>query len=274
MDTRSLQNEIEKDLNKLVEQQRELNSASTTPEAIQGFISGLRMLYGKALDLQHQQAILLMQNMEAEVEAKRVVVPVPQKAQPVHVESLLPKGPSIQEERKEPIQEVLQVVEQIVVAKPISSHPSMDELLMAAANKTAEANQAQESIRRKKVITDIHDKFDEVPTLAGRFNDQETHAKRMAGTKQQNGVAEKHQHKPISDLKSAIGINEKFLFINHLFSGDTQAYLTSIELLNTSANIETARAYINQDIMIKYDWDLSVHPANLFVDLVERRFIS
>ncbi|TAH40319.1 MAG: hypothetical protein EYC69_10925 [Bacteroidetes bacterium] len=274
MDTRSLQREIENYLNKLVELQRESIASSSTPEAIQEFISGLKILYEKALDLQHQYGIQRLQILEAEMAAKFAAVPHPQKAQPVHIDSLIPKGPAIQAEIKAPIQEVLQVVEQIAAAKPMHSHPSMDELLMAAANKTAEANQAQESIRRKKVITDIHDKFDEVPTFAGRFNDQETLAKRMAGTKQQNGLAEKHQHKPISDLKSAIGINEKFLFINHLFSGDTQAYLSSIELLNTSANIEIARAHVNQNLVIKYDWDISSHPANLFVDLVERRFIS
>lgn len=274
MDTRSLQREIENYLNKLVELQRESIASSSTPEAIQEFISGLKILYEKALDLQHQYGIQRLQILEAEMAAKFAAVPHPQKAQPVHIDSLIPKGPAIQAEIKAPIQEVLQVVEQTAAAKPMHSHPSMDELLMAAANKTAEANQAQESIRRKKVITDIHDKFDEVPTFAGRFNDQETLAKRMAGTKQQNGLAEKHQHKPISDLKSAIGINEKFLFINHLFSGDTQAYLSSIELLNTSANIEIARAHVNQNLVIKYDWDISSHPANLFVDLVERRFIS
>ena len=286
MDTRSLQNEIENYLNKLVELQRESIASSSTPESIEEFISGLKTLYEKALDLQHQYGIQRLQNLEAAMAAKFAVVPPPQKAQPVHVDSFLPKSPAVQKEIKAPIQEaiqteikapiqeVLQVVEQIAAPKPMSSHPSMDELLMAAANKTAEANQALESSRRKKVITDIHDRFDEVPTHAGKFNDQETLAKRMAGTKQQNGVAEKHQHKPIADLKAAIGINEKFLFINHLFSGDTQAYLSSIEILNSSGNIETARTYVKQDLVIKYDWDISSHPASLFVDLVERRFIS
>jgi len=298
MDTRSLQNEIENYLNKLVEIQRDSISSSASPESIQEFISGLKTLYEKALDLQHQFGIQRLQHLEAAMAAKFAAVPAAQRAQPVHVESLLPKSPASQTEIKAPtqevtqpeiktttqevtpteikapIQEVIQVVGQIAAPKPAPSHPSMDDLLMAAANKTAEANQAMQSTRRKKVITDIHDRFDEVPTLAGKFNDQETLAKRMAGTKLQNGVAEKHQHKPIADLKAAIGTNEKFLFINHLFSGDTQAYLSSIEFLNSSGNIETARTYMNQDLVIKYDWDISSHPASLFVDLVERRFIS
>jgi len=150
----------------------------------------------------------------------------------------------------------------------------MDELLLAAANTAAQAKNNPAGAARKKVITDIHDKFDEVPTMAGKFNDQESFAKRMAGNKTQTGVAERLQRKAISDLKAAIGTNEKFLFINHLFSGDAPSYNAAIDLINKSNNLEAAKNYIHQDLVIKYDWDATSHPASIFIDLVERRFIS
>ena len=110
--------------------------------------------------------------------------------------------------------------------------------------------------------------------MAGKFNDQESFAKRMAGNKTQTGVAERLQRKAISDLKAAIGTNEKFLFINHLFSGDAPSYNAAIDLINKSNNLEAAKNYIHQDLVIKYDWDATSHPASIFIDLVERRFIS
>ena len=216
MDSTQLQKNIESSLSKLMEQLRSLSasSSSVSPDTMQEFISGIRMLYEKAMDLQHQNAIQMMGELEAAIAAKYEAIPPPARVQPIHVESFLPKSPAILPEIKEAIQEVLQVVEQNASPKPVSIHPSMDELLLAAANKAAETKQVEESSRRKKVITDIHDKFDEVPTFAGKFNDHETLAQRMAGTKLQSGVAERHQRKPISDLRVAIGTNEKFLFIN------------------------------------------------------------
>ncbi len=276
MDSTQLQKNIESSLSKLMEQLRSLSasSSSVSPDTMQEFISGIRMLYEKAMDLQHQNAIQMMGELEAAIAAKYEAIPPPARVQPIHVESFLPKSPAILPEIKEAIQEVLQVVEQNASPKPVSIHPSMDELLLAAANKAAETKQVEESSRRKKVITDIHDKFDEVPTFAGKFNDHETLAQRMAGTKLQSGVAERHQRKPISDLRVAIGTNEKFLFINQLFLGDSQSYSISIESLNNSGSLDAARNFVHQNLLSKYDWDLSTHPANLFLDLVERRFIS
>ncbi len=277
MDSNQVQQEIEITLNKLIDQHRALLASANnfSAESMQEFISEIKTLYAKALDLQHQHAIQSMEDLEAAIAVKNASIPPPAKTQPVHIESLIPTSSVAPAEVNEVRQvEVVPVIEQIAAQKPASTHPTMDELLVAAANKAAESKQAQESFRRKKVITDIHDKYDEVPTMAGKFSDQETLAKRMAGSKMQTGLAEKHQRKPIIDLKIAIGINEKFLFINQLFAGDAQGYHSSIEILNNSGSMEGARNYIHQNLLSKYDWDLSTHPASLFMDLVERRYIS
>jgi len=276
MDLTSLQKEIESNLKKLSEQHQELASANedNPPEVMMEFIKGVKDLYQRALDLQQQRSLQALEKIEKTIAARYATLPPPQKVQPVHVESLLTKSSLQTPPPQPPVQEVIQVAEQTAVPKPAPSHPSMDELLLAAANKAAAAKNNPGGTGRKKVITDIHDRFDEVPTLAGKFNDQDSIAKRMAGSKTQTGVAEKLQRKPISDLKAAICTNEKFLFINHLFSGDAPSYNLAIELLNKSANLESAKSYIYQDLIIKYDWDATTHPATLFIDLVERRFIS
>lgn len=276
MDLTALQKEIDIKLNSLLEKFRNLASMPVQDSAIQmqEISSEIKELYAKSLEFQHSLSVHSMEELEASIAAKHASMPKPATAQPVHIDSLIPKSSTSSPELKESVQEVMNVVEQIITPKPVSSHPSMDDLLIAAANKAAEANHSQESQRRKKVITDIHDKFDPVPTLAGKFNGQESLGQRMAGTKSQTAVAEKHQRKAITNLKIAIGTNEKFLFINHLFSGNTQEYNSSIDQINNSPDLETAKTYIHQTLINKYDWDINTQPANIFIDLVERRFIS
>lgn len=268
--------EIAEELSRLTQLHHKISEVNDEKavEAMREFISGIRMLYEKALEMQHQQALRSMDELEAIIAAKHASIPAAEKAQAVHVESLLPKSTINRQEMQEKNRENIPFPESIQNPKTADLHPGMDELLAAASNKSAELNQEQESARRKKVITDIHDKFEEVPTLAGKFNDRETHAKRMAGIKMQTGIAEKHQRKAISDLKQSIGINEKFLFINQLFRGDAQVYDASINFLNNCGSIDAAKNYIHQNLQAKYDWDTSQQPVRLLLDLVERRFLS
>lgn len=50
--------------------------------------------------------------------------------------------------------------------------------------------------------------------------------------------------KHISDLSDAIGISDKFLFINDIFKGNKSEYEQAIEKLNRAGNIPDARAII------------------------------
>jgi len=59
-----------------------------------------------------------------------------------------------------------------------------------------------------------------------------------------NSVAAKISKKKTSDLKSIIGINEKFLFINELFNGNMQDYNEVVNSLNSFTSHEEANSYI------------------------------
>jgi len=77
---------------------------------------------------------------------------------------------------------------------------------------------------------------------------------------------------PIADLKTEIGIGKKFEYINFLFAGDSKAYETAINELNTCANAEVARQKLNVYASV-YKWDLEEKTIIKFVELVERRFL-
>lgn len=123
---------------------------------------------------------------------------------------------------------------------------------------------------KKQVHTDIHEMFNGTPTLANRFADHQTLAEKIAGNDGMKRVSDKLKS-PVKDIKAAIGLNEKFQFINHLFNGDAKKYNAVIDELNASTSSETAMKYI-QEISESNDWESHAAAARSFIDVVERRF--
>ncbi len=99
--------------------------------------------------------------------------------------------------------------------------------------------------------------------------------KRLAKMKEEVDIGTSMQHKPIKNLKTSIGVNEKFLFINELFEGDIEAYNEAIEKLNSFNNLDEAFEYINQ-LNKTYSWDgyHSAETIDKFAYLVQRRYMT
>jgi len=71
----------------------------------------------------------------------------------------------------------------------------------------------------------------------------------------------------ISDLKTAIGLNDRFLFTRELFDNNQEIYAETIEKLNSANNLEEAIVFLETN----FHW--TKNDASLkFIDLVNRRF--
>ena len=77
---------------------------------------------------------------------------------------------------------------------------------------------------------------------------------------------------PILDLTKEIGINEKYLITENLFSGDNDAYLESINELNDFENIDQANNYLNKTLLKKYSWNSKSNHFKRLNILVQRRY--
>ena len=77
---------------------------------------------------------------------------------------------------------------------------------------------------------------------------------------------------PIKNLAAAIGINDKFLFIETLFLGDEKAYEESIKMINAFHIFQEAQFWIKQELRIKNNWDETSPIVHQFDQLVKRRF--
>lgn len=77
---------------------------------------------------------------------------------------------------------------------------------------------------------------------------------------------------PITDLRKAIGINDRFLFINELFRGDEAMYDRSIKTIQGFSNYAEAEFWIRRELKVKIGWPDRDPVVKQFDELIRRRF--
>ncbi len=77
---------------------------------------------------------------------------------------------------------------------------------------------------------------------------------------------------PVKDLRKAIGINDRYLYINELFRGDEAMYERSIKTINSFAIWPEAEYWIRRELKTKLGWTDSEPTVKQFDQLVKRRF--
>ena len=101
---------------------------------------------------------------------------------------------------------------------------------------------------------------EEPETLGDKLQQEEDHS-----------LAAKLQHGSLNDLRSAIGINDKFLLVNELFGGSMEKYNKSIDNLNDLKTLNGALVYMNE-LRIELQWNSSNEAFKKLLDLVHRKF--
>ncbi|MEI7628218.1 MAG: hypothetical protein WCJ80_08250 [Bacteroidota bacterium] len=85
-------------------------------------------------------------------------------------------------------------------------------------------------------------------------------------------VAHGFNETPIRDLKKAIGINDRYLFINELFRGDEIMYERSLKTINGFNIFPEAQYWIERELKLKLGWNNDSIAVEHFDQLVKRRF--
>lgn len=88
-------------------------------------------------------------------------------------------------------------------------------------------------------------------------------------------LSQKLSAAPLKDLNKALGLNEKFLYINELFGGDVAKFQTAIKDLNNGKDFDYARAYIENNLIGQQDWLNKTKKtiAKDFIKLIRRRYL-
>lgn len=85
----------------------------------------------------------------------------------------------------------------------------------------------------------------------------------------EDDIAEIQERYPkITDIATAVDLNEKIWFTKELFGGDVEVYNAGVEALNKMNYLEEALDYIQH----YYSWDFNNKTTRRFMQLVYRRF--
>ncbi|MEI6853437.1 MAG: hypothetical protein WCL06_11360, partial [Bacteroidota bacterium] len=109
--------------------------------------------------------------------------------------------------------------------------------------------------------------------VADKFKEtQKSMNDKIASEKPDKTLADKIGKTSIANLKTAIGINDKFLFINELFKGDIQEYNKTIDKLNSYTQLEECTGFLEEQ-KARYHWADKPDAYHKLEELLIRKFL-
>lgn len=100
------------------------------------------------------------------------------------------------------------------------------------------------------------------PVLGEQFREQLSVADTIACPK---GVAE---NTPVTSLRNAIGVADRFMLISELFGGDSDAYEVAIDALDKQQSFDDCIIFIAEH----YAWSPNSQAVKLVMDLLQRKY--
>ncbi len=76
----------------------------------------------------------------------------------------------------------------------------------------------------------------------------------------------------VTDIKSAINLNDKMLFVKDLFNGYSLAYSEAVELLNRCKSFDEADRFLRSNYVAKNNWAAKPDTVDKFYVILHRRF--
>jgi hypothetical protein len=200
------------------------------------------------IEIKLEKQVVVEKTFHEEVFAADIEKPAPVADEKPVMEEIIP-------EEKEPVKEI--IPEPVIIEKKEIPQPEV---------------RAEQTL--KKTTKSTIDLFSGAsPIMADKFKDEKKSInEKLAGSKEDNSLASKLKQNQITDLKSAIGINEKFQFINELFDGSMQEYTNAIAKLNGMGSYNEALLFLNI-LAEQYKWKTSSVPCKKLDELVQRRFV-
>lgn len=159
-----------------------------------------------------------------------------------------------------------------VVEEPVAE---VKEVIKEEVKETVLVEKGNVSIVQENGQLDmVFDPLTEIPTLSHQLQKKNTEPESLNDRLREvkTELVEVLKETPVKDLRKAIGINDRYLFINDLFRGDESMYERSIKTINGFSIFPEAEYWINRELKVKLGWN-SDDPAVLHFDqLIKRRF--
>jgi type II secretory pathway pseudopilin PulG len=167
------------------------------------------------------------------------------------------------------------------ISTPTTQHSEPGPAINESKKASAKSNHTQPA-KKHDHIGWLFDTPQEIPTLAHQRDFQEVNdmMAKNGNAFSLNDQLKSHTMEvaavltdtPVRDLKKAIGINDRYVFINELFRGDETMYERSIKTINNFRIQAEADYWIERELKLKLGWQDTNITANHFCQLVKRRF--
>ncbi len=241
----------------------------------------IKALINKLHEQSEQNAdpsVLMVTVQLLQAELAQSFASVPRQMSTSKVAVMMPSSNKVSLALKEAMPETIsqpqypQFAEQLKVTESLKKMPERE--VYAVENKSAEAKKEDHSGW-------LFDPGEEIPTLAHQrefrerndvfgatvssLNDRLKTEKKELATVLTDG--------PVRDLKKAIGINDRFVFLSELFRGDEAMYERSLKTINNFRIYPEAEYWIERELKVKLGWDERKEAVKHFRQLVKRRFL-
>ncbi|MEO6851736.1 MAG: hypothetical protein ABI203_03445 [Mucilaginibacter sp.] len=112
------------------------------------------------------------------------------------------------------------------------------------------------------------------PKAADTVEEPLTINQKISATLHATGRGTEQIHaQPITDLKAAITLNDKLLYIKDLFNGYNLAYSEAMDILNRFTTFDEADKFLQTSYAIKNQWESKQATADRFYELLKRRYL-
>jgi len=108
--------------------------------------------------------------------------------------------------------------------------------------------------------------------LDAAIDERNTLNERERNRKENTPLVEEFKNARIENLRAAIPLNQKFLFINQLFKGNSMAFNEAIDRVEMCNSYDEARTLVNNEYAMQFDWNFEDDVAGKFFDVIKRRF--
>lgn len=161
-------------------------------------------------------------------------------------------------EEPKPAEEVVIVPEPVKIEQPVKE---------PVVNTVSEVSVKKPVVEQATLFPGNNGAGTGVKTLGEQLGQNKTSLNEMLASK--NNTSDfSSRLKPVTDIKSAIGVGDRFLFIRELFGGNNEIFEETIAHLNSLGSFQDAQNYLTS----KFRWDESQNTVTSFVNIVKRRY--
>ncbi len=258
-----------------------LEEGKLLAEEISGLSNEIRELYDRIVVLQYKALEKGLKTNKESVPPVTFIKATEPRAEEVAVAATVEK----------PNEEVKEVALVAAIEMPIEIQPmkftvseipkvevKQQEVIQSKVELVIEQKPVQTSFfepvaEKKEVIANPN--ITNVPktSIAEKYaSEQKTSIAEKFAAEQKVTLADKLKMTRINDLRTSIGINQKFLFMNDLFEGENTVFNNAINRLNSCGNGDEAKTVLSEYSM-KYGWRNDSERVIQFFELIERRYL-